>query len=114
MRGTSASDARHKHQCFGRNDEGQCGRGDLAEAIGSSPDDLGDALVPVSLGTDVVVQSISSGTAASCAVLEGGAIKVNRTKVLVLLSRWIFGTLPCVAFHLSPPYPPSGVMSVLF
>lgn len=80
-------------QCFGRNDEGQCGRGDLFDSVGSSPDDLGDALPVVSLGTDVEVESISSGTAATCAVLVGGGLKVLAYKALVTTSAFLFTTI---------------------
>lgn len=62
-------------KCLGRNDEGQLGRGDTEDNVGSSAVDLGDALVAVDLGTNVTVAAISSGTAATCANLEGGGMK---------------------------------------
>lgn len=64
-------------QCFGRNDEGQCGRGNLDESVGSNAEDMGDALPFVDLGTGVKAVSISSGTASTCAALEGGGVKAR-------------------------------------
>ncbi|CAN0018909.1 unnamed protein product, partial [Laminaria digitata] len=62
-------------QCFGRNDEGQCGRGGLQANIGSGATDMGDSLQLVDLGTGVEAVSISSGTASTCATLISGGIK---------------------------------------
>eukprot|EP00903_Cladosiphon_okamuranus_P006618 g6465.t1 len=62
-------------KCFGRNDEGQCGRGNLDENVGSNSEDLGDNLPYVDLGEGVEAISISSGTATTCAALLGGGIK---------------------------------------
>ena len=65
----------HVNQCFGRNDEGQCGRGNLDESVGSNAEDMGDNLPYVDLGEGVEAISISSGTATTCAALLGGGIK---------------------------------------
>lgn len=62
-------------KCFGRNDEGQCGRGNLDENVGSSLEDMGDNLPYVDLGEGVEAVSISSGTSTTCAALLGGGIK---------------------------------------
>ncbi|CAM9109558.1 unnamed protein product, partial [Scytosiphon promiscuus] len=62
-------------KCFGRNDEGQCGRGNLDYSVGSNAEDMGDNLPYVDLGTDVEAVSISSGTSSTCAALLGGGIK---------------------------------------
>eukprot|EP00752_Nemacystus_decipiens_P009426 g8429.t1 len=62
-------------KCFGRNDEGQCGRGNLDESVGSNDEDMGDNLPYVDLGEGVEAVSISSGTATTCAALLGGGIK---------------------------------------
>ncbi|CAM9758764.1 unnamed protein product [Ectocarpus fasciculatus] len=63
-------------KCFGRNDEGQCGRGNLDSNVGSNGlEDMGDNLPYVDLGTGVEAISVSSGTASTCAALLGGGVK---------------------------------------
>lgn len=64
-------------KCFGRNDEGQCGRGDLDDSVGSDVEDMGDSLPYVDLGTGVEAVSVSSGTATTCVALLDGGIKVR-------------------------------------
>ncbi|CAM9143593.1 unnamed protein product, partial [Ectocarpus sp. 6 AP-2014] len=63
-------------KCFGRNDEGQCGRGNLDTNVGSNGlEDMGDNLPYVDLGAGVEMISVSSGTASTCAALLGGGVK---------------------------------------
>ncbi len=61
-------------KCWGENnDQGRLGLGDTRDR-GYLPDEMGDALPAVDLGSDVRVIDVAVGTAHACAVLEGGRV----------------------------------------
>jgi alpha-tubulin suppressor-like RCC1 family protein len=65
-------------KCWGRNNLGQLGRGDLTvfpEVIGDSPTEMGDALPAVALGTGRTARAVSAGRDQTCAVLDNGELK---------------------------------------
>ena len=53
-------------KCFGRNEFGIAGRGDVL-AIGNAPGEMGPALVVVPLGTDAIVTELAVGREHACA-----------------------------------------------
>lgn len=59
---------------WGRNCNGQGGFGDI-ETYGDDPNEMGDALPYVDLGTGRSAVSISAGVAHVCAVLDDGSVK---------------------------------------
>ena len=61
-------------KCWGDNTEGALGQGDSVDR-GVSPGQLGNALKPISLGTNRSAKSISVGVNAACAVLDDGSLK---------------------------------------
>jgi alpha-tubulin suppressor-like RCC1 family protein len=61
-------------KCWGSNDYGQLGLGD-ARRRGDGPNELGDALAGVDLGTAARARHVVAGGSHSCAVLESGALK---------------------------------------
>ncbi len=63
-------------RCWGAGSSGQLGRGDQT-SIGTSPSQMGDALVAVPLGTGRSAVAIASGTnsATTCAVLDDGSVR---------------------------------------
>lgn len=61
-------------KCWGGNNAGQLGLGDL-ENRGDDPGEMGIALPAVDLGTDAVVKAISAGYAHTCALLTDGRVK---------------------------------------
>lgn len=61
-------------KCWGRNELGELGVGDT-EARGDDPDELGDALPAVNLGSGRRATSVAVGSAMSCALLVDGAVK---------------------------------------
>lgn len=63
-------------KCWGRNANGQVGLGDI-ETYGDDPDEMGDNLPFVDLGTGRMVTSITAGTAHACALLDDGSVKVR-------------------------------------
>lgn len=58
-------------KCWGRNDEGQLGLGDRTNR-GDGPDQMGDALPAVALGT--AATAVAAGRAHTCARLASGAV----------------------------------------
>lgn len=61
-------------KCWGINDEGALGVGDLARR-GDDPGEMGDALPFVALGTSVKVASLAAGVNTSCAMTSDGRVK---------------------------------------
>lgn len=61
-------------KCWGRNSMGQLGLGD-ANDRGDNPNEMGDNLPTVDLGTGLRAVSISAGTLLQCAVLNDKSIK---------------------------------------
>lgn len=65
-------------KCWGRNNLGQLGRGDVTvfpDVIGDSPTEMGDALPAVALGTGRTARAVSAGRDQTCAVLDNGDVK---------------------------------------
>ncbi len=60
-------------KCWGDNEFGQLGLGDTKDR-GDEPEEMGDALPTVNLGSASAV-SISAGAAHTCAVLDNGSVK---------------------------------------
>ncbi|WP_129347611.1 RCC1 domain-containing protein [Sorangium cellulosum] len=61
-------------KCWGRNDLGQLGLGDMLDR-GGAPGELGDALPPVDLGEGATAQAITAGAQHTCALLTDGRVK---------------------------------------
>ena len=61
-------------KCWGDNTFGGLGLGD-ADPRGDGPGELGDALLPVDLGTNQLAISIATGARHTCALLSAGGIK---------------------------------------
>lgn len=61
-------------KCWGANDEGQLGLGDRMPR-GDDPDELGDALPAVELGSGMLPVALASGSHHTCALLEDGSVK---------------------------------------
>ena len=61
-------------KCWGRNDSGQLGQGDVAHR-GDGPGEMGDALAVVALGSGRTVESISVGEQHACALLDNARVK---------------------------------------
>ncbi|CAM9412976.1 unnamed protein product [Scytosiphon promiscuus] len=61
-------------KCWGRNCNGQGGFGDI-ETYGDDPDEMGDNLPFVDLGSDRSATSITAGDAHVCALLDDGSVK---------------------------------------
>ena len=61
-------------KCFGLNGGGQLGQGSTA-AKGDGPNELGDALPPVPLGTGRTAAVVTTGDQHSCARLDDGSVK---------------------------------------
>lgn len=61
-------------KCWGANNYGQLGLGDTADR-GDGPNEMGDHLPVVDLGTDRRATAISAGEWHTCAVLDGGDVK---------------------------------------
>ena len=60
-------------KCWGKNDRGQLGRGDV-DARGDEASEM-SMLTPIDLGPDVVVLDVAAGAVHTCALLKGGQIK---------------------------------------
>jgi alpha-tubulin suppressor-like RCC1 family protein len=61
-------------KCWGANDYGQLGRGDLATR-GDGPGEMGDNLPTVALGNGRTATAITAGSAHTCALLDNGQVK---------------------------------------
>ncbi|MBJ29671.1 MAG: hypothetical protein CMB61_06435 [Euryarchaeota archaeon] len=61
-------------KCWGRNNYGQLGMGNTTQ-IGDAPDEMGDFLAPVDLGTSRTATEIATGQHHSCALLDDGSVK---------------------------------------
>ncbi|WP_437946518.1 hypothetical protein WME98_37470 [Sorangium sp. So ce296] len=61
-------------KCWGLNDFGQLGLGDMANR-GDAPDEMGDALPPVDLGEGAKAEAITAGVHHTCALLTDGRVK---------------------------------------
>jgi alpha-tubulin suppressor-like RCC1 family protein len=61
-------------KCWGSNNHGQLGQGDTGPR-GALPDSMGDALLPVSLGSGRTARQVAAGGYFSCALLDDGAVK---------------------------------------
>jgi alpha-tubulin suppressor-like RCC1 family protein len=66
------SDSRVK--CWGDNEHGQLGLGDATDR-GDDPNEMGDKLPDIDLGTSKAAMAIMAGGVHTCALLEGGRIK---------------------------------------
>ena len=60
----------------GANNWGQLGRGDT-NATGDNPDEMGDKLIVVNLGTGEVAADMALGEEHTCVMLESGDSKVR-------------------------------------
>lgn len=63
-----------KVKCWGDNQFGQLGQGDTTQR-GSGVGEMGDALMPIDLGTAYTAVSVGAGAYHECAVLSTGAVK---------------------------------------
>ncbi|NDF69057.1 MAG: hypothetical protein EB143_06030, partial [Actinobacteria bacterium] len=61
-------------KCFGSSSSGQIGSGGTA-SLGDAPAEMGNALLPVNLGTGRTVRAVSTGTAHTCVLLDDATIK---------------------------------------
>ncbi len=61
-------------KCWGQNAVGQLGLGDARDRGGAAAD-LGDALLPVDLGTGRTAKAIAAGEAHTCAILDDDSLK---------------------------------------
>jgi uncharacterized protein (TIGR03382 family) len=61
-------------KCWGANNNGQLGQGDTSHR-GDAPDEMGDALPAVDLGTGRTAIAISAANYQTCALLDNGAVK---------------------------------------
>jgi len=61
-------------KCWGASANGRLGTGDTTD-IGDEPNEMGDALLPISLGTGVGALAISAGGAHTCVLLNTSAVK---------------------------------------
>jgi predicted small lipoprotein YifL len=64
----------HRVKCWGNNGYGQLGTGDKNERRGA-PEEMGDHLPTVELGTGRTAKAISAGRYATCAILDDGSVK---------------------------------------
>lgn len=66
-----------RHKITGSNRWGQLGRGDT-NTTGDDPDEMGDNLIPVNLGTGQVASELALGEEHTCMLLESGDVKVGQ------------------------------------
>lgn len=65
---------RRDDQCWGSNEAGQLGLGDVKNR-GSGPNEMGDSLDYVDLGTDVTAQTVAAGWKHTCAIVTTSDVK---------------------------------------
>jgi cysteine-rich repeat protein len=70
----------HSLKCWGNGFNGTLGLGDIA-VRGDEPNEMGDHLPAIDLGTDTEVSSLAMGNSMACAVLRGGTVKCWGTNV---------------------------------
>jgi hypothetical protein len=63
----------HRVKCWGYNGYGQLGLGDGVDRV--MPEDMGDRLPTVDLGTGRTAKAITAGRYATCALLDDGSVK---------------------------------------
>jgi alpha-tubulin suppressor-like RCC1 family protein len=61
-------------KCWGLNDSGQLGQGDT-DSRGDEPDQMGDFLPSIDLGSGKTARAISAGDRHTCAILDNASIK---------------------------------------
>ncbi|NBO53193.1 MAG: hypothetical protein EBU84_01055, partial [Actinobacteria bacterium] len=61
-------------KCWGLNDVGQLGQGDV-DSRGDTSGEMGDVLRPIDLGEGVVATQVDTGTDFTCVLLSGGDVK---------------------------------------
>ncbi len=61
-------------KCWGNNSIGQLGQGNTTN-LGDDPNEMGDNLSPVDLGTGRTAVAVSAGATFSCALLDSGQLK---------------------------------------
>jgi cysteine-rich repeat protein len=61
-------------KCWGLGDSGKLGQGSISH-IGNGPDEMGDFLPPIALGTQRTAVAISTGTLFACALLDNDGVK---------------------------------------
>merc|ERR1719320_1091074 len=71
---TCALSSDNELKCFGYNSEGQLGQGDSTKR-GTSTDTLGDNLLPIDIGTDFDILTVSVGDMKVCALSTTGDFK---------------------------------------
>ena len=67
-------------KCWGNNNRGQLGIGNKND-IGDEPNELGDDMIAVDLGTDVNPLEVSAGGDNTCALLEDTTSNANMTSI---------------------------------
>ena len=60
--------------CWGRNNYGQLGQGHSSN-VGDDPNEMGEALIAVDLGTGMFATQITTGASHTCALLSDGRVK---------------------------------------
>ncbi len=61
-------------KCWGANEYGNLGQGDVGHR-GDKPGEMGDALLPIDLGSGRSVESFSIGSGVACAILDDRSLK---------------------------------------
>ena len=63
-------------KCFGQNWDGQLGKiYSVYSAIGDEPNEMGDYLSPVDLGTNRTAKKIACGSSHTCVLLDNNEMK---------------------------------------
>lgn len=66
---------------IGENQRGQLGRGDT-NTTGDEPDEMGDNLIAVDLGTGEVAAALALGDEHTCVLLASGDVKVTTVAII--------------------------------
>lgn len=66
---------------IGENQRGQLGRGDT-NTTGDEPDEMGDNLIAVDLGTGEVASALALGDEYTCVLLASGDVKVTTVVII--------------------------------